>query len=197
MGARGARGFCSSSPRSGFATASSRCCRWRREHSRAERLPRRRIGGARARRAACRRCRGGALPAHQARRRLPATGDAAPAWRWAGSRRPTSTCSPCRAIRARTSCARPGSCSGTGRRARWRRGRATWSACGRCPATIAEALGDRRSAGAVAAAICRAPSGASCERGLRLALRRGGDLRDRRVRRLRQHVVGPARRLRG
>ena len=148
----GARGSCSSSPRSGFATASWRCCRWRREHSRPQRLPRRRVGGARARRPARRRGRGRALSPHQARRRLSAAGDAAPAWRWAASRRPTSTCSPCRAIRARICCARPGSCCGTGRGARWRRARATWSACARCPTTIADALGARR--GARAAARC-------------------------------------------
>ena len=41
-----------------------------------------------------------------------------------------------------------------------------------------------------APALGRAPSGASRQRLSRLALRRGGRLRDRRLRRLRQHVVG-------
>ena len=41
-----------------------------------------------------------------------------------------------------------------------------------------------------ARALGRAPSGAPGERVLRLAVRRGGGVRDRRVRRLRQHVVG-------
>ena len=135
-----------------------------------------------------------ALPPHQARRRLSAGRRCAPASRWAGSRRPTSTCSPSRAIRARICCARRGSCCATGRRAPSPRARATWSACGRCPATIAEALGLDEARVPSADAVRRASSGASGERRLRLAVRRGGDLRDRRLRRLRQHVVGPRRR---
>src|SRR6185436_13539385 len=43
----------------------------------------------------------------------------------------------------------------------------------------------------IAHPLCRASSGASGERGLRLAVRRCGRLRHRRVRRFRQHVVGP------
>ena len=83
-----------------------------------------------------------------------------------------------------------GSCCAIARRARSHRARRNLVSLRALPATIAAALGLDESRVRVAAAVCRASSGAPGERRVRLAVRRGGDLRDRRLRRLRQHVVG-------
>ena len=61
---------------------------------------------------------------------------------------------------------------------------------GAIPDTLAEALGLAPDAPRTEDSLGRAPSGASREHVLRLAVRRRGRLRDRRLRRLRQHVVG-------
>ena len=116
------------------------------------------------------------------------------AWRWAASRRPMSTSSPSRAIRARTSGARRCSCCGTGRRGTVASTRAQPGQPACAPADAREVARPRRRGRASAARGSSSITRRTWPAPLRVAVRRGGGLRDRRLRRLRQHVVGPRRR---
>ena len=165
------------------------------EHSGRQRLSRRRVGGAGARRAAHRGRRGRALPPHQALRRRAAARDAGVPARWAASRpADVDVFAVSRDPRAHLMAQGAGFSCGIGPRgtvvgARAQHGRRPGAARRRSPTRSGSTT-----RGSAAHPLCRASSRPPGERGLRLAVRRGRRLRDRRVRRFRQHVVGPRRR---
>ena len=159
------------------------------EYPRRQRVPRRRFGGAGARRPARRRRRGGALPAHQALRRRAAARDAG----LSGNGRPDAgrhrclrrVARPAGASLAQGVVSAPASAARNGLGARPQHGRRS-----RAARRARRRARPRPRAGPVAHPLRRASSRAPGERRLRRAVRGGGRLRHRRVRRFRQHVMG-------
>ena len=207
-----APGSCSTSPKIISATGCTRCCLtprtrrvrgrvespWcltRREHPRHQRVSRRRVGGAGPRRPARRGGRRRAVPPHQARARvfphqaiavcLEMGGLAA-----VGRRRVRRVARSARPPLAQGAVPAEAPAEGDGRVAGSQPGQPACAARDDCRRR--SDLDEARRASADA--VRRAPSGASRQRRFVVAVRRGGGLRDRRLRRLRQHVVGPRRR---